>query len=70
VARRCKITIYVGRSRNFSNQSLRTAGQYGALPAGGISIDTASLPLYTTASAKTFWQAVLAEAQVQLATLP
>lgn len=70
MARRCKITIYVGRSRNVSNQSVRTAGAYGALAAGSIAIDTGSLPLYTTASAKAFWQAVLTEAQAQLATLP
>lgn len=70
MARRCKITIYVGRSRNASNTSVRTAGQYGALAAGGITIDTPNLPLYTTASAKLFWQAVLTEAQTQLAALP
>lgn len=70
MARRCKITIYVGRSRNASNTSVRTAGQYGALAAGGITIDTPNLPLYTTATPKAFWQAVLAEAQAQLAALP
>lgn len=70
MARRCKITIYVGRSRNASNQGIRTAGVYGSLAAGAIAIDTSNLPLYTTASAKAFWQAVLTEAQAQLATLP
>lgn len=70
MARRCKITIYVGRSRNASNTSVRTAGQYGALAAGGITIDTSNLPLYTTATPKAFWQAVLTEVQAQLAALP
>jgi len=70
VARRSKITIYVGRSRNVSNTSVRTTGVYGALDVGQITIDTPNLPLYTTASPKAFWGAVLTEAQAQLAALP
>jgi len=68
--RPAKLTIYVGRSKNFSNTRVRTTGQYAALPTGGITIDTGSLPLYTTASAKAFWTAVVTEIQAQLAALP
>lgn len=70
MARGAKITIYVNRSRNFSSTRVRTNGSYGALQTSSITIDTASLPLYTTASEKAFWQAILTEAQAQLAALP
>ena len=70
MARGAKITVYVNRSRNFSSTAVRTSGVYGSLATSGISIDTPSLPLYTTASAKAFWQAVLVEVQAQLAALP
>jgi len=70
MARGAKITIRVNRSRNFSSTSVRTSGAYGALTTNSINIDTASLPLYTTASEKAYWQAVLTEVQAQLAALP
>lgn len=70
MARGAKIVITVNRSRNFSSTTLRTHGVYGALSTNSISIDTPSLPLYTTASEKAFWQAILTEAQAQLAALP
>lgn len=69
MARPAKLTIYVNRSRNFSATRVRSTGTYGALDTSGITIDTPSLPLFTTASAKAYWQAVLTEVQAQLAAL-
>lgn len=70
MARGAKLTVYVERSKNFSTTRVRTTGVYGALATGSITIDTGSLPLYTTASSKAFWEAVVAEVAAQLAALP
>ena len=70
MARGAKITIYVDRSINFSQTRVRTTGLYGALLTNDITIDTGSLPLFTTATSKAFWQAVLTQVQAQLAALP
>lgn len=70
MARGSKIVVQVKRSKNFSSTSLRTSGVYGALVTNSINIDTASLPLYTTASEKAYWLAVLAEATAQVTALP
>jgi len=70
MARGSKLVLQVKRSKNFSSTTVRTSGLYGALTTNSINIDTASLPLYTTATEKAFWQAVVTELQTQLAALP
>lgn len=70
MARGSKIVVQVQRSKNFSSTTVRTSGLYGALVTNTINIDTPSLPLFTTASEKAYWQAVLTAVQAQLAALP
>ena len=70
MARGSKIVVQVKRSKNFSSTSVRTSGLYGALVTNSINLDTPSLPLFTTASEKAYWLAVLAAVQAQITALP
>lgn len=70
MAKGAKLTVYVGKQINTSNTTVRGTGTYGALSLSGLSIYTPGLPLYTTATQKAFWTAVLAEVQAQIAALP
>jgi len=70
MARGSKIVVDVKRSKNFSSFTVRTSGLYGALTTNSINLDVPSQPLYTTASEKAYWLAVLAAVQVQITALP
>ena len=65
-----KMTVRVVKSRSTSTYSVRTAGSYASLPANTVTLDEPGQPLYTTASAKAFWLAVLAAVTAQVEALP
>jgi len=70
MARGSKIVVNVKRSKNFSSFTIRTSGLYGALVTNSINLDVPSQPMYTTASEKAYWTAVLTAVQGQIAALP
>lgn len=70
MAKQAKLTIYVTKSNNKSHLRVTTVGTYGQLSAKLAAIDVPGEPLFTTASAKAFWIAVLNEAENQVNLLP
>jgi hypothetical protein len=59
MATQAKMTIRVTSSRGASNITVSTSGRYISLPVNTVSADLPREPVFTTASAKAFWEAVL-----------
>lgn len=65
-----KLTVRVTSSRSASVVKVGTTGRYIATPMNDIEIDATGQPIFTTASPKAFWTAVLAVCQAEIAALP
>lgn len=65
-----KLTVSVTSSNARSTVRISTSGRYKDLLTNGINLFVPAQPLYTTATAKAFWTAVLAEVQAEIAALP
>lgn len=70
MATKAQMTLRVTKSRSNSAVALRTIGSYAGLAVNTIDLDLAGQPLYTTASAKDYWLAVLAAATAAVQALP
>lgn len=70
MARQAKLTVYVTKSNTKSHLRVTTVGTYGGVQMKLAAIDVPGEPLYTTASPKAFWTAVLTEVQNQVSLLP
>lgn len=69
MADQAKLTVRVTATRAGSVVQFSTVGRYKGLVTGGISQDMTMQPVQTTASAKAFWESVLALVQAKIATL-
>lgn len=65
-----KLTVRVTSSRSASRVRIGTTGIYLSTPMNTVEVDATGQPIFTTASAKAFWGAVLAVAQSEIAALP
>ena len=70
MATKAQLTLRVTKSRTQSTVVLRTIGSYAGLTVNDIDVDLTGQPLYTTASSKDFWLAVLAAATTAVQALP
>jgi hypothetical protein len=70
VATVAKLTVRVGSSRSSSTVKTGTTGVYLSTPMNTIEINSTGQPIFTTASPKAFWTAVLAAVQAEIAALP
>jgi hypothetical protein len=59
MANRARINIWVTQTRSESQVRYSTVGMYGRLPVNTIADQLLGQPLFTTASAAAFWQAVI-----------
>ena len=62
-----KFTIRVTSGRTSSSVAVSTTGRYAGLDVNTITFSIPNAPVQTTASAKAFWQGVLAEVTAALA---
>lgn len=62
--------MYVTRTNSASNVTFSTTGRYAAIDTNTLTQGPVSEPLYTTASQKAFWTAVLASVQALIAAGP
>lgn len=69
MASQAKMTIRVSSARGSSTINFSTNGRYVSLTTGGITQQLLAQPVQPTASAKVFWESVLAAVQAQLNTL-
>lgn len=58
-----KITVYVEQGFNTQVLRIRTTGKVGSTPLGTITLDPAYSSKVAAPDAKTFWLAILAQAQ-------
>lgn len=65
-----KLTVRVTSSRTSSVVRTSTTGRYISTPVNTIDIAATGQPIYTNASPKAFWTAVLASVQAEIAALP
>lgn len=65
-----KLTVRVTSSRTASVVRTSTTGRYISTPVNTIDLTATGQPIYTNASAKAFWEAVLATVQAEIAALP
>lgn len=70
MARQAKLTVYVTKSNTKSHLRVTTVGTYAGISMKLAGIDIPGEPLFTTATAKAFWLAVLNEAENQISALP
>lgn len=70
MARQAKLVVYVTKSNTKSHLRVTTVGTYAGISMKLAAIDVPGEPLFTTATPKAFWLAVLAEAQNQVNLLP
>lgn len=70
MANQAKMTVRVTSQRGSSGVSFSTAGRYINLPTNGVSADLTRQAVQPTASAKAFWQSVLAIVVAQVNALP
>jgi len=70
MARQAKLTVYVTKSNTKSHYRVTTVGTYAGIAMRLASIDVPGAALYTTASAKAFWLAVLNDVEAQITALP
>lgn len=70
MATTARLDIRVTSSRSASKVVVSTTGRYVSTPMNTIEITAGSQPLFTTASPKAFWLAVLAVATAQVNALP
>jgi len=65
-----KMTVRVTSSSSASVVSIATAGRYKGTNVNSVRVNLTGEPLYTNASAKAFWTAVLVTVQAYIASLP
>jgi hypothetical protein len=70
VATTARMDVRVTSTRSASKIVISTVGRYVSTPVNTIEITAAAQPLFTTASPKAFWLAVLAIVQAQVSALP
>lgn len=70
MAEQTKMTIRVTSSRTASTVRVSTAGTYKGAQTNTIALDLPAQPVYTTATAKAFWLAVLATVTAEIEGLP
>lgn len=70
MAATAKMTVRVTKSRTASRLTASTNGTYASLPVNTIAVVEPTQPLYSTSSAKAFWQAVLADLTAAVNALP
>jgi hypothetical protein len=70
MAAKAQLTIRVTKSRSASNVTVRTIGSYASLQVNDVDVDLPGQPLYTTATSKAFWLAVIAAANTAIEALP
>lgn len=70
MATTAKLTIFVTSTRGASKVRVGTVGKYVSTPVNDIELTLAGQPLFSTASSKVFWQAVMAAATNAIAALP
>lgn len=70
MAETAKLTVRVTSSRTSSVVRTSTTGRYISTPVNTIEVNATGQPIYTNASAKAFWTAVLATVQAEIAALP
>lgn len=70
VATVAKMTVRVSSSRSASRVQVSSNGRYISTPMNTIELNETGQPIYTTASPKAFWTAVLADVQAAIAALP
>lgn len=70
VAATARMTLRVTKSRTQSTLVIGTVGSYASLPVNDVDVQLPGQPLYTTASSKAFWLAVLAAATTAVEALP
>lgn len=65
-----KLTVRVTSSRSASIVKVGTTGTYLSTSMNDIEVDATGQPIFTTASSKAFWGAVLTAVQAEIAALP
>lgn len=70
MATTARLDIRVTSSRSASKVVVSTTGRYVSTPVNTVEAVGTGLPLFTTASPKAFWLAVLAVATAQVNALP
>lgn len=70
MATTAKMTLTVSKSNTKSKVIVRTVGTYSSIPMNTIDFNMTGQPLYTSASPKAFWLAVLAAVNAQIELLP
>jgi hypothetical protein len=70
MATRAKFDISVTSSRGASHVTATSKGRYVSFQTNGIVLDMPRQPIYTTASLKAFWLAVLADVTTAVNALP
>jgi len=70
MATQAKITVRVTSSRGASTVQFSSAGTYVSTPENGYSVSLTGQPILPTTDQKTFWTAVLALVQANIAANP
>lgn len=70
MATTARMDIRVTSTRGASKVVISSYGKYVSTPVNTVEITAPGQPLFTTATSKAFWQAVLAVATTQVNALP
>lgn len=70
MAQLAKMDLRVTKTRTHSRLRVSSHGAYASLQVNNVHTDDSTRPLYTTAGARAFWLAILADATAAVTALP